>query len=643
MLLFYTVNLLCQDFSQEYGKIHLSELTFKKYMKDTSADAVIIYDLGKTHFYSGDNGFNVVFDRKTKVRILKPSGVKWAEIEIPYYYEGSIFEKVSFIEAFAYNIEGGLIKKTPLDIKNIYEEKINDFWRAKKFAIPNVKSGTVIEYSYTIDSPYLFNIRDWDFQSKIPTVYSEYETDMIPFYEYIYIMQGKDKFDFYDSKESSGIKQQYGSINYNTMDYRFGMKDVPAFTDESFITSEKDNLIRMDFQLAKVHNINGSTVQVISTWPELCNELLKSSSFGKYCSSIEKSAKDILNLSEFASKTKMEQLEAIVDFVKSKYSWNENNSIYANKTVKEMQKDKTANDANLNLYLTGLLRGAGIEAYPVLISTRDHGQVYMDYPFINFFNYVVVLVKIDGKNILTDATQALCPYDRIPASCINGIGLIVKKDAQEWAKLVNQDISRIDKNISIKLVPEEDSLKFSVRGSYSIYEALNYKGKYKDDAKEIAKSLNDKGYHSIDSLTTVNYGNPKEKYFVNFIAKAPIDVAGNKIYVSPFLNESLTENPLKQSIRTYKVDFNYPFGRTFSSEIIIPEGYKVDYLPQPYTLNNAMVSIDYKVLNSESKISILAYYAFKNAVYEPTDYKNLKFMYNEIIKLLNEKVVFAKK
>ena len=57
----------------------------KKYDKDTSAEAVVIYDIGESYFADNDNGFDVVFQRKTKIKIFNKAGLRWAQFEIPYY------------------------------------------------------------------------------------------------------------------------------------------------------------------------------------------------------------------------------------------------------------------------------------------------------------------------------------------------------------------------------------------------------------------------------------------------------------------------------------------------------------------------------------------------------------------------------
>ena len=44
-----------------------------------------------------------------------------------------------------------------------------------KVTMPNVKVGSVIEITYKVRSDFIFNFQDWEFQSTIPTVWSEYQ------------------------------------------------------------------------------------------------------------------------------------------------------------------------------------------------------------------------------------------------------------------------------------------------------------------------------------------------------------------------------------------------------------------------------------------------------------------------------------
>jgi transglutaminase-like putative cysteine protease len=635
-----------QPFSNEFGKVPLNELTLTSCPIDKSADAFVIYDIGKSFFiYDSDKGFEVIFERKTKIKILKKSGFSWADIEIPVYQENTSYEDLYEIQATTYNIENGEITRTKLDPKAIYEEKSSQTWFNKKFAMPNIKEGSVIEISYKIKSPYLFNLRDWTFQRTIPTVYSEYNVSITPYYEYVYIVQGTSKFDVFTTSQESNGGNHPGSQNFDNMVYKFALKDVPAFKDEAYITSINDYIIQIDFQLAKIHRLDGSTSEIISTWPKMVSELLKNFDFGKYVNNAEKNAKTIINLAELSTKTKTEQLHEIVDFVKSNYKWNGSKSYFAEKTFKNFLKDKSGNSANINLLLAGLLKAAGIEAYPVIVSTRNHGKVATDYPFAHYFNYSIVMAKIDGKIILTDATDPMCPFNAIPPRCINDRGLIIKegKDDVNWVLLSNSELSGIEKKITMNIKENSDTISCKLAVSATLYDAFDLKSDYENNTEKLEKKFMQNHFIQIDSLKTQNYEDPLKPYLVTFNAKYPSEYVDNKIYISPFLSEVMGVNPLKQANRIYPVDMIYPQRRVFSTTITIPVKYQIESLPKAQTIENDLFKMDYQAIKIDEKtIVVRGTYTTTKAVYTADEYAKIRFYFNELITKFNSKVVLIK-
>ena len=393
LLLFMLISSVCfsqteeDNYSQDEGKVTEFEMTMKEYPKDPDAEAVVIYELGNNYFVGEDNrGFVLYMEKRIKIKILKQAGLGYADFEIPYYVKGADSEYVEDIKATTYNYQDGKLTRTELQSSKIYEEKISDLWRSKKFAMPDVREGSVVEVSYKISTPYFINMRQWDFQKKIPVVYSKLDYRAIPYYEYVYIMRGNNKFDIYDSKVLLR-EQHFGRLSYKEVQYSFGMKDIPAFKDEEFISSPKSYMISLDFQLSKYHSPYGGTEEYMSTWPKMCDEFLKDDSFGKYIKNSEKEAKKILQTLDLEGKTQGEKAKAISEYVKSGYNWNSFASKRTSQKVSELIKTKTGNSADINLFLIGLLKAADIKAEPVLLSTRGNGVVNKNYPFQQFPMY----------------------------------------------------------------------------------------------------------------------------------------------------------------------------------------------------------------------------------------------------------------
>jgi hypothetical protein len=85
----------------------------------------------------------------------------------------------------------------------------------------------------------------------------------------------------------------------------------------------------------------------------------------------------------------------------------------------------------------------------------------------------------------------------------------------------------------------------------------------------------------------------------------------------------------------------YPVKRSCTSVITIPEGYKVDFIPEDYMILNELFELNYKVNNDGKTISVTFNYYFKKPVYAAADYLKLKFYFEDIIKKGNEKVVLV--
>ncbi len=632
-----------QDFSKEFGEIPTSEIKLEQYSQDKDAEALVLFDIGKSYFIRSQNTFEVVFERTTRIKVVSEAGIKWAEVEIPFYQEGDIYEKVYDIEAFSYNDENGVMKKTSLDVSNTFDEKINNSWKVKKIALPNVKAGTIIEYKYKINSEYLFNLRDWEFQWEIPVVYSEYEVKLIPFYEYAFLLQGANKFDSQTSNVDSGLTRYFGPTTFQDMVHTFIMKDVPAFNSEEFITSVNDYIIKLDFQLSKIHYPQGSSVNVISSWEEMNKELLKHGDFGKYIQKSEKLASKLLNQESLEFKNQKEKFDFVIDYVKGNYTWNKNHGKYASKSPKKLVEEKYGNCADINLFTVGLLKAMGIEAKPVLLSTRDNGKIKLDYPFAHFFNYVVVLADVDGTKVLTDATEILSLNNRIPSRCINDKGLIIQKDNIEWVKLESLFPSEIKTDIQIDF-PETSLVNSRVTKTATEYDASNFRIYYTDNIETIKKNVESIGFDIIDSTITVyNQSNKGKPYFLTYQQTSKPEIVNDKIYLSPFLNEPISNNPLKQNERTYPIDMTYPKRRLFSSSIEIPQGYQVEYLPADHKLNNKLFELTYSTRIVDNRIVVSYDYYFKNSIYDSKDFSKVKFYFNEIVKKGNEKIVLTKK
>jgi len=641
-IIIFSLNIKCQNFPKKFRDISIEEFNDEEIAIQNTADAVVLFDKGLSYFGRKGESFEIIFVRKTRIKILNESGKKWSVIEIPYYQEGSTYEKVMNIEAYTYNVENGVITTTKLDPSQTYDDKIDNRWNLKKFALPNVKEGSIIEFAYTVISPYMFNLHDWKFQWQIPVIYSEYMVKLTPFYEYTYLLQGANKFDNYDSYVELGSERQFGNIKFRNMVHKFSMKNVTPFNDESYITTISDYIIKLDFQLSKINYPNGPSIEILTTWDKLIKKLNKSEDFGKYVNKSEKKSSKLIDVNTISEMPENDKFNFILNYVKDNYKWYGEMGKFATKSANNFIKDKQGNVAEINLFTIGLLRSVGINANPVITSTRKHGKIAYDYPYSHFFNYVIIIAEIDGKQILSDATEPKLKNNRIPPRCLNDQGLVINENKMMWVDLVCKFPSKKTTTI-ITDVTNPSRITSEISTKTTEYEAFENRQNYGNNIEEIKTSLDNKNYNIIESsITSQNSFKYDKPYILDYKIEYVPEIINNKIYLTAFHNEIIKDNPLKQKSRTYPIDMTYPLIEKLTNSISIPEGYVVDYLPKQLSIKTELFELSFVSSKANDKIILNLDYYFKKSVYSAEEYTRIKHYFSEIIKIGNEKVVLKK-
>lgn len=645
LLFFSVINVWSQEkYTQESGKVTQHEISMTEFDQDKDAEAVILYDIGEYYFSTDDNyGFVLTMKKRSKIKILKEAGIKYANFEIPYYTgSGQGWETVDQISAITYNSENGQLNKTVLDPKSIFEEKVNDKVRLKKIALSDVREGSVIEINYTINTTYFMYMREWNFQHKIPVVFSQLKYRAIPYYEYSFILKGANRFDSFTSV-ADNKNLRFGSLEYREMIHTFVMKDMPAFKDEEFITSENDYMTSLNFQMAKVNSPRGGSKNIISTWTDISDDFIKDDKFGKYIKSAEKESKKILPQLAVEELSPVKKLETITQYVKHNYNWDGFYGKYSTQKVSDLIKKQTGNVADINLFLIGLLQSAGLETYPVALSTRKNGSISPDHPFQQFLNYVIAMVVIDGKIYFVDGTESLLYYDNLPERCLNVLGLVVKPKKEDWVTTKQSITAMTQKDFDININPEEN--KAEVKAAYTSIgqDAYFYRSVSLGKEDKLTKYLKDRNNIEVkDNMEIIDYEKTNKPFRFSFGFDNSLEGTPDKLFIHPFCNLSVKENPFKQTSRKLPVDLIYIRGEIYKSQITIPEGYKVEYLPKDFKTNDNQMSINYTVVQSDHKIVVSADYTFKQNLYDASRYNTLKMSMADVIKQFSEMIVLVK-
>ncbi len=648
----------------KFGEIPMEDLKMTIYDRDSSASAVILADLGESKIiYSQNTGFVLIFERTTRIKFLRKDGFEWATFTVPLYHDGGDDEKFSGLKAVTYNLENNKIVETKLKNDAIFKEKFNANVDLMKITLPNVREGSIVEISYRVNSDFLFNFQDWEFQSTIPVRWSEYRASIPEFYNYDKYMQGYIGLDVNENKEvptsitltskerpggwAGGATEFYqDKIDFKESRFRWAAHNVPAFKAEPFITTSKDYISKINFELAYIKFPDQPIKPIMGSWEEINKKYSESENFGKEVTGNGFLKKTVEELTAGLT-TSQEKLSAIHNFVKQSISWDGTSARAIDVSLKKVLEDKKGNAAEINLLLASMLEKVGLVVYPVLISTRDHGFIRETIAVTTQFNYVLCLAEIDGKQILLDATDKLLPTGILPERCLNGNGFVISKQGYRWVKLTSPLKTKSFFSAELTFDPNGE-IKGKVSLDKSGYSAYQSRKKYFSKAEN--EYIKDFASERSWEISKSEFKNAKElnepfKEVHDVVINDHATSSGEMIYLNPFISMQEMENPFKLAKREYPVDFGSPIERIYVTKIALPKGYAIEELPKSqifmlpgnsakYAFNAVMVG---DVINITSNLQI------NKSLFLQDEYPDLREFYNRVVAKQAEQIVLKKK
>lgn len=651
-LFFFIPNIQAQNY--ELGKVTIAQLQEKANLKDTTAPAAILFKKGRTFFtYSNDVGFSASHVYEFKIKIYKKEGLKWADQKVRFYigYESLNEDRLEFSDAVTYNLENGSIVKTKLDNQGTFKRKVNKYWNEKTITLPNVKVGSIIEYKYVLKSENILRLPDFDFQYDIPVNYFEYKTEIPEIYIYKPILIGNLSITansklVYGGSSFEDEHNQTKSLSYKLINAHYSGKDIPALADEPYVNNPDNYRGTIQHELERIRYTDKPDKDYSVTWEGVAANIFKEESFGKELNEKNFLLEDVKRLLVNVESPN-ERLDVIFKFVQNKMNWNEVYTCFADKGVVKAYADQTGNVAEINFILIKMLKLAGMDANPVLVSTIENGVPV--YPTRTGFNYVIAAVKIEGKQILLDASHKFTSPNVLPLNVLNWKGRLIREEGtSQEIDLEPAATSKEYLNIMAK-IDGFGKMEGKIRIQRSEYEAYSFRIENANKSEEnyLEKLEGQLGYLKISKYIIenkkTNFADPVLETF-NFASDNQFDIIGGKMFVNPLLFFTTNKNPFNQEKRQMAIYLGYPTQKKINLNLEIPEGYVVESMPNPIRISSENKEIVFilNISNLGNKIQISCTKEINDSIFAAGDYNALKELFQKVIVSQNEKIVLKK-
>jgi hypothetical protein len=652
--------------SYKFGKLAQSDFNVTAPKFDSGANAVIIADIGSTKFEGNTQGsFNLIYTRYMRIKIINKNGFEIGSRRLFIYHdEKGNHEKISSIKGSTFNIENGEIRETRLDEKSIFNTKGNKDYDIRTFTLPALKEGSIFDLEYTIRSPFTFLLRSWDFQGEYPRLWSEYTVTIAPPFHYVMKLQGDTSFDINSSDEISslyhirveegGEQTQLYSLTGPALQHRWVKKNVPSLHEEPFTTTVKNYNTSVSFQLNYFQWTEQSERRDHMTdWAVTSKTLMEEEDFGQAIARENFWISDKLNEATRGASTDREKVYNIFSYVRDNFNSGSRNgegrnAVFTKNSLKDVYRKKEGNVAEINLLLVAMLRKAGIDADPIILSTRDNGIANTSYPLIEEYNYVICAVYLDGKMYKLDASQPYIGFNQLPEDCYNGLGHVIN---EKNPQAVNFSADTLHENsvINVLIMYDEKGMPsgnyknlMGKIGSYKTRREIgnssiqSYKEKIQTDMGTDIVIENFK----IDSLNIFDF-----PLTVDFDFQLKNNTDADILYFDPIIEYGYKVNPFKAMDRHYPVEMPYLMDERYVLNMDIPTGFVVDELPKSTRVNyNGSEGLfEYIVQKGESNIRLDIHLKLNKTYFPVEEYSSLREFFTGIVKMENEKIVFKKK
>ena len=634
------------DVNMRFGKPTKEEMQMTVYEPEPDAEAVVLCRLTDVEYSVQSIGYLVDYHERFRIKVLKPSGARFAKVVVPYqvamsvdnnisglkisakslpkpggssnsYFEGegvSMTEDVFAVEgddnveitrATAYNMEGSKVVKTPLRKSEVVKTKIDDHNYQIEFTVPNVKEGTVLEYEYRIHSQLFWQLRDWYAQCEIPVVYAKLDMNIPSYLIFNIEDHGIQRLTYTCTAGTLNFKVESDPLakqtQVKTNHYVYEGRNLIGIRKDDYIWCVQDLWAGITAELKQYRLIGAAQMDYARTWEQIDEMILTSDDLGAHINDHSPLSDELKEAKIEEIANPRERVAAVYKLVMSKVKWNGKYGLSPAISSETLRKGEGSN-ADINMLLMQSLQDVGLTAAPVVLRTRDLGLLPYNFPSISKLStFAVAVIMPSGGNVYLDASLVNGQLSMLPeVMLVDKARLVRKGNKSQWINL--QKVSKSETATTIEAALSAD-------GTFS--------GKQ----------------------TTRNVGGEIEES--EFSKKG--EMADGQISICPF-PEKMIENPFTAETRKMPVEFPRLGTHRVVVNFTLPEGYAVAGETKNTTFTTPDKGIEGRIYTilSEGRVQMSCQFSINKIAYPEKDYADLRQIFDMLSKYTSEKLIIRK-
>ena len=534
-----------------------------------------------------------------RIKILTEEGRKYADVEIPFL-KGR--EDISGLKARTIRPDGSIANFEGKPIEKMIVKAKGIKYLAKVLVLPDVQVGSIIEYRYNTNlaENYVFDSH-WIVSEELFTRHAKFSMKPSNYFPVRWSWQR--------------LPQGAVPVKEKNNDVHLEINNLAAFQTEDYMPPQNELKSRVDFVYTE-----SDEDQPDKFWKkEGKKQNDQVESFINKRKAMEQAVAQIVTPSD-TPEVKLQKIYARVQQVKilddddQTDQEKKRNKQKAINNVEDLWKSNAGYGRQVTWLFLALARAAGIEAYPVLVSTRNEYFFNRNTMDPHKLNDNVVMVKLNGKDTYYDPGTPFAPFGMLPWPETGVTGLKLDKEGGTWiiTSLPDSASSGIQRKADLKLT-DQGSLEGKLTVTYSGLEALSLRrGERLEDAGTRKKYLEDSVREFVPVGIDVELTNSPDwnSSAPTLVAEYDLKIqgwasgAGRRAMLPVGLFGGPEKHVFEHASRVHPIFFEFPTTRNDSVTIQLPLDWKVSSMPPPRVDAGKVCAFNTKIENKNGTLHL---------------------------------------
>ncbi|RMG75308.1 MAG: DUF3857 domain-containing protein [Bacteroidetes bacterium] len=539
-----------------WGVVSETERELVRYQPDTLVAVVILYDYGVWTPQNFDEG-KVALRHHRRYKVLRPEGVGIAD-QVLDLAPG---ESIKGLLAQTINYEGGKRRVHKLKLKFLPPQTRPDGGLRYVFRFPEVSVGSVVEYTYLLQTQAWEQLKPWFFQQTYPVLWSEVRLRGFEPYHYAVV----------------GRPLDHPPLGFQ----RWVAKEVPPWPVEPLTAGPADGRKQLRFQFfypdESAQVLPGlaamaSAEAMQRQWEMLGQNLEQDSRLYEDADKLA-AFQTLVDRLIYGAATETEIVARLHAHVRDYLIWDSTYAATIARSPSEIYYARRAHSGEINMLLMQLLYQAGLSAHKVFVPTVGQGPPITEVAIRSQFDHIVVQVMADGHYLLVDATEPLLPATLLPPASLNQLGWVMRPDTMGWIRMPYPTYDLTRASLQLQWLHPDSLLRGELNLSFEGYAAWRARRASDDPPLETRLEMGNLRWQGGDSLSQ------PLAVSATLTGPSPSSEGGGYIlypgqWVAPPLPElpsGRRYRPLYwESLRSWETNVSF----------FIPEGFRVVRLPE---------------------------------------------------------------